>query len=67
MSTQQIAERIERLKPIDRRMAEDFIEFLTNRESKNVDPPRFTWEGGLEELKDEYTSVELQKKALEWM
>ncbi len=67
MSTQQIAERIERLKPIDRRMAEDFIEFLSDRERKNVDPPTFTWEGGLEELKDEYTSVELQKKALEWM
>ncbi len=26
----------------------------------------FSWEGGLKELKNEYTSVELQHKALEW-
>ena len=28
--------------------------------------PKFDWIGGLEELRDQYTSVELQKKALEW-
>jgi hypothetical protein len=67
MSTQQMAEQIDHLKPTDRRLAEDFIEFLSNRERKKIEPPKFTWEGGLEELKDEYTSVELQKKALEWM
>ncbi|MEN6379618.1 MAG: DUF2281 domain-containing protein [Methanofastidiosum sp.] len=26
----------------------------------------FEWQGGLSELKDEFTSVELQHKALEW-
>jgi len=26
----------------------------------------FSWEGGLKELKNEYTSVELQHKAMEW-
>ena len=67
MSTIQIAEQIDHLKPTDRRLAEDFIEFLSKRKSKNIELPKFTWEGGLEELKGEYTSVELQKKALEWM
>ena len=27
---------------------------------------KFDWKGGLSELKDKYTSIELQKKALEW-
>ena len=28
--------------------------------------PKFDWIGGLEDLRNQYTSVELQKKALEW-
>jgi hypothetical protein len=28
--------------------------------------PQFTWEGGLAELSQEYSSLDLQKKALEW-
>ena len=28
--------------------------------------PKLDWSGGLKELRDQYTSVELQKKALEW-
>ena len=28
--------------------------------------PKFDWAGGLKELRAQYTSVELQKKALEW-
>lgn len=27
---------------------------------------KFDWEGGLSNLKEKYTSVELQHKALEW-
>jgi hypothetical protein len=27
---------------------------------------KFDWEGGLSDLKEQYTSVELQHKALEW-
>ena len=29
--------------------------------------PKFTWIGGLKELRDEYTSVQLQEKASDWM
>jgi hypothetical protein len=49
----------------------DYIEFLLNKyanketvESKNKF--KFNWEGGLSKLKDQYTSVELQHKAMDW-
>jgi len=45
----------------------DFIEFL--RSKKSLDSKKrfnFEWEGCLEEFKDKYTSLELQKKALDW-
>ena len=45
----------------------DFARFL--RESRVPRPRRKLrqdWAGGLREFRDEYTSLELQKKALEW-
>ncbi len=50
----------------------DYIEFLLhkygNKESGRENPEKFKfdWEGGLSKLKDEYTSVELQHKAMDW-
>ncbi len=51
----------------------DYIEFLASKYgSKATDKDekqnkfKFDWEGGLSELKNRYTSVELQHKALEW-
>ena len=47
----------------------DYIEFLSDKYgSKEIEKSnfKFDWEGGLLELKDKYTSVELQHKALEW-
>ena len=47
----------------------EFIEKLlkkskgTNRKKKGF---KFNWEGGLSELKDKFSSVELQHKSLEW-
>ena len=48
----------------------DYIQFLLSQSrskggqgSKKFD---FKWEGGLQKLKDKYTSVELQHKASEW-
>lgn len=45
----------------------DFADFLlktkVQRKSKKL---RMTWAGGLREFRDQYTSLELQKKALEW-
>ena len=45
----------------------DFARFLLERRVKKE--PVFLsqdWAGGLEEFKSRYTSLELQKKALEW-
>jgi hypothetical protein len=46
----------------------DFIDFLTKKhqEPKALGNFNFSWEGGLSELKDEYSAVELQHKAAEW-
>jgi len=46
----------------------DFIEFLLQKHKKKMKKKRFKfdWEGGLSELKQKYSSVELQHKALEW-
>ena len=46
----------------------DYIEFLLRKygnKTKRIGF-KFDWEGGLSDLKDKYTSVELQHKALEW-
>ena len=47
----------------------DYIEFLLGK--YGAKPPKqrrfsFSWEGGLAELRDKTSSVELQHKALEW-
>ena len=46
----------------------DYIEFLLQKYGKLSEKKKFKfdWEGGLSELKEEYTSVELQHKILEW-
>ncbi|MGR3293584.1 MAG: DUF2281 domain-containing protein, partial [Candidatus Scalindua sp.] len=46
----------------------DYIEFLQQKYNKRKykEKFRFDWEGGLSELKDRFTSVELQHKAREW-
>lgn len=45
----------------------DFIDFLiTKKVSKTKKKPKLDWIGGLEEYRNQYTSIELQKKALEW-
>jgi|YNPBryBLVA2012_1023415.scaffolds.fasta_scaffold20548_4 hypothetical protein len=59
---------IGRLSPELQQEVEDFAEFLLE---KHVPEPkrkylRLNWEGALEELRDRYTSVELQHKTLDW-
>jgi len=46
---------------------EDFVQFLLEKQARK---PRgklkFDWEGALEDLRDQYTSVELQHQISEW-
>ncbi len=45
----------------------DFAEFLLKKRAKKKRKfLRQDWAGALEEYRDQYTSLELQKKALEW-
>jgi hypothetical protein len=52
-----------------RRQVLDFMEFLSrkykvdHRETKKF---KFDWEDGLLELRDRFTAVDLQHKALDW-
>jgi len=45
----------------------DYIEFLLERRAKREKSHlSLSWKGALKELRDKYTSVELQHKVLEW-
>ena len=64
---QNLAEKIEQL-PIElQQEVEDFVEFVAKKHTKRIpQKPTFNWAGGLKDLKDQYTSVELQHKATDW-
>ena len=45
----------------------DFVEFLLEKRVRRQKAKlRLDWAGALRELRDEYTSVDLQHKALQW-
>ena len=45
----------------------DFVEFLSQRRARPLRRKlRFDWMGALSDMKDDYTSVELQHMASEW-
>jgi len=46
---------------------EDFVRFLLEKQTRKPRAKlKFDWEGALEDLRDQYSSVELQHKVLEW-
>ena len=46
---------------------QDFIEFVLEKRARTRGRKlRQDWGGALRDLRDQYTSLELQKKALEW-
>ncbi|MBI5527736.1 MAG: DUF2281 domain-containing protein [Deltaproteobacteria bacterium] len=62
-----IGERFKKLPPELRREVEHFIDFLAERmASKRGKKLRQDWAGALEGYKEQFTSLDLQKKALEW-
>ena len=45
----------------------DYMEFLLERKAKKKQGQlNLSWKGALKDLRDKYTSVELQHKALKW-
>jgi len=58
---------IDQLPPELQQEVEDFVEFLMEKKGKKKGKKlKQDWAGGLKEYRNQYTSLELQKKALEW-
>lgn len=58
---------IKALPPELQREVEDFVRFLLEkRVKKRGKILRQDWAGALRDFRDQFTSLELQKKALEW-
>jgi len=62
-----IEEMIKELPPDLYQEVENFIQSLMDKQAKKpATKLRQDWAGALEDYRDKYTSLELQKKALEW-
>ena len=62
-----LKELIDQLPPQLQREVQDFVEFLLEKKLRRKQKKlRLTWAGALREYRDQFTSLELQKKALEW-
>lgn len=49
------------------REVQDFIEFLLEkRQKRSKNQPSFDWAGALRDLREQYTSVQLQHQIAEW-
>jgi hypothetical protein len=62
-----LKEFVEKLPPDLQQEVQDFIEFLLEKQAKKPrGKPRFDWAGALKDMKDQYTSVELQHEISKW-
>jgi hypothetical protein len=62
-----LKELIEQLPPELQEEVRDFVEFLLKKKVRRRGKKlRQDWAGALREYRSRYTSLELQKKALEW-
>lgn len=62
-----IEELVKELPPASQTEVRDFVEFLLEkRRRRTAQPLRQSWAGALSDYRDQYTSLELQKKALDW-
>jgi hypothetical protein len=62
-----LKEFVEKLPPDLQQEVKDFIEFLLEKRAKrNRGKPKFDWAGALEDLRNQYTSVELQHTISKW-
>lgn len=61
-----IEDRIRELPPELQAEVIDFIEFLARRAKRKQGAMRQDWAGGLADYRDQYTSLQLQAKSMEW-
>ena len=58
---------VQRLPPEAQAEVRDFAELLLDRKARRPsDPPSFDWAGALEDMKSQFTSVELQHRISAW-
>lgn len=63
---QSLSESIDNLPADLQRKVFDYIDEITKHRKKKRKKLSLNWAGGLNEYKDQFTSLELQKKSLEW-
>jgi hypothetical protein len=64
---QTLKELIKQLPPELQQEVRDFVEFLLEKRARRPKrKPKFDWAGALRDLRDCYSSVELQHKIAEW-
>lgn len=68
MDIQKIEKKIRYLPPHLKRQVNDYIDFLSKKYDVQTinNKFNFNWEGGLADLDEKFTSVDLQHKASEW-
>ncbi len=69
MSTLQIEQKIRQLPGYLLPEIMDYVDFLLNKHGQSKQQIKaftFDWEGGLSNLANKFTSVELQHKAMDW-
>ena len=58
---------VKELPPVSQSEVRDFVEFLlAKRKRKSNGKLRQNWAGALSDYREEYSSLDLQKKALDW-
>jgi hypothetical protein len=60
-----LEELLESLSPDQRELVRSYVESLA-RTPRAAGRPRFTWAGAARDLRDQYTSVELQHQISRW-
>jgi mRNA-degrading endonuclease RelE of RelBE toxin-antitoxin system len=64
---EKVEEIVKELPPELQQEVEDFVQFLAEKWRRKAGGKlRQDWAGALRDYRDQYTSLELQKKALEW-
>ncbi|MDX2043839.1 MAG: DUF2281 domain-containing protein [Acidobacteriota bacterium] len=64
LAVQTIQEKVQQLSPQNQAEVIDFVDFLLSKEKTKVRKKMtLDWAGGLKDLRDQYTSIELQNQA----
>lgn len=62
----EIIELVSGLAPESQQQVREFVELLIARQQRRRDRPTFDWANSLAELRDKYTSVDLQHQICRW-